>query len=102
MTKGDIAALLASIVRGEVCLVAGAREVVRYGDVLERLAPKENLVVLGFESETDDVPLGDVRKLWDPSALAVLEREVADYVKEVGDEVKRACGVMLERLASSC
>lgn len=35
--------------------------------------------IIAIESETDDIPLGDVRKLWDKDALKEKDKEIKEY-----------------------
>lgn len=60
----------------------------------------EYQVVLGFESETDDIPVGALRRLWSPSSLERLDREVSTYEDDVGESVQQACVIMLSRVLS--
>ena len=38
---------------------------------------EDRRLIIGIESETDDLPVGEVRKLWTPDALETKDVEIA-------------------------
>ncbi len=56
------------------------------------------LVVRGVESETDDLPSGTQRELWEPSALSLLDAERHEYWRHVESSVREACAQLVEIL----
>jgi hypothetical protein len=81
------------ILAGEVGLIEGVRHLAGIGHRLVRDSGADpDFSVLGAgESETDDLPVGEVRAHWDPTALALKDREIADYESRVRDAVLAAC-----------
>jgi hypothetical protein len=68
-----------SILDGRVSVIAGARQIHELcsGHVgLDQRDPDINTFV-GIDSETDDLPIGDVRRYWAPDALAQKDVEIA-------------------------
>ena len=82
-----------AILAGEVGLIEGVRHLTGIGHALVRdFWDDPDFSVLGaVDSETDDLPVGQVREHWDPAALAVKDREIADYESTVRDAVLAAC-----------
>ena len=63
------------------------------------LASEEDFnLVRGIESETDDLPLGRVRELWDSTALANKDSEIARCESLWRDQFRAACERILHRL----
>jgi len=63
------------------------------------LATQDDLnLVIAIGSETDDLPLGSVRELWDPNALIEKDREIARCNELWGDKLRGVCGRILSRL----
>jgi len=54
--------------------------------------------IAGFESETDDYPLGSMRNLYSGSKLKQLDAEVGDYAKELWPVIVRSCERLLAAL----
>ena len=88
-----------AILEGEVGLIDGVRHLARIGHGLVRdFWGDPDFSLLGaVDSETDDLPVGQVRGPWDPAALAVKDREMADYESRVRDAVLAACRSIRER-----
>lgn len=54
--------------------------------------------ITGFESETDDYPLGSLRNQYSRQKLERLDSEVGDYVKESWPVIVRSCKKLLAAL----
>jgi hypothetical protein len=82
-----------TILGGEVGLIQGVRHLTAIGHRrLRDFWADPDFSVLGVvDSETDDLPVGQVRAHWNPAALAVKDREIADYESKVRDAVLAAC-----------
>ena len=75
----NIAQIAQAILDGRVSIIAGARQIRRFcgGHAgLDERDPDLNTFV-GIDSETDDLPIGDVRQYWAPDALARKDLEIA-------------------------
>jgi hypothetical protein len=87
------------VLDGQTGVIDAARTLVLLLRRSPELASKEDFnLVRAIESETDDLPLGQVRELWDPAALANKDREIARCESLWRDEVRAACGRILQRL----
>jgi hypothetical protein len=59
------------------------------------------LVLAALDSETDDLPVGAQRKLWDPKALAARDKIVSQLEGEVREYVEAACRNIVRRFSAS-
>jgi hypothetical protein len=55
------------------------------------------LAFVAVDSELDDVPLGSVRELWEPTALAEKDRKRDRYLGETREGLLSACRGLIER-----
>jgi Protein of unknown function (DUF2489) len=57
---------------------------------------EDRTLIIAIESETDHLPVGEVRKLWAPSALDVMDKEIALceelYKRQFLEACKRIAG----------
>lgn len=86
------------IIGGDVGLIQGCRSIVRMGRQSEGVRQDLFGVFRLVDSETDDVPMGDVRSLWDPRALAAKDQAVAEYLERVRPLVLEACERLIGKL----
>ena len=82
-----------AILAEEVGLIEGVRDLtsIGYGLVRDFWDDPDFSVLAAVNSETDDLPVGQERGHWDPAALAVKDREIANYESIVRDAVLTAC-----------
>lgn len=88
----------ADMLEGRVGLLIGSRKLrsLLFEFGVERLGP-ELLVFTAIDSETDALPIGDVRQYWDEGALRQLAPEIQNaerWAREVGSP---ACVVLIRR-----
>jgi hypothetical protein len=92
-----------AILKGELGIIEGAR-------LLSTLAPDlvadwkvdpDFLVLAALDSETDDLPVGAQRKLWDATALAERDATVSQIEGEARQNVEAACRNILRRFEAS-
>lgn len=86
------------ILAGETGLIEGCRALssMRWefgADVRDRFTP-----FVAIDSETDDLPIGAVRDLWQPDALARKDLEISRCEQLYGTQVAEACMVLIESL----
>ena len=99
-TKSRIATLAAGISEGSVGLLEGIRNMAPLIRRLERKNEAYFLPILAIESETEDVPTGEARKLWEPLALRRKEAEVEVYLEKVREVVLDSCKKIREELGN--
>ena len=91
----DIAEAMLS---GKMDLISGARSLcsLRYD-----IGATDNPVffpIVGFESDTDDYPIGEQRQLYSQILLQEMDKEIQEYVEESRPSVLEACRDILEML----
>jgi hypothetical protein len=72
-----IRAVATQLLSGEIGMIAGARELKQFRDGVEPDLGKLLDVFVGLDSETDHLPIGDQRTIWDSEALKQNELEIA-------------------------
>jgi len=95
--RAKVVAVARSILAGEVGIVAGARQ---FGRVTHRVgvgSDPDFIFFIGVDSETDHLPLGDVRQHWNPDALLAKDAELADYETRVRERAFAACRSLIEK-----
>ena len=79
--KQKVVELSQDIIDGRIGIIEGSRRIndCRYKLQLEN--DQDFLTVTGIDSETDHMPLGEVRKLWSPDALIEKDKEISENEK---------------------
>jgi hypothetical protein len=72
-----ILVLTKDLVAGKLGVIAAARELGTFHDEVEPEVGEILAVFVGIDSETDALPIGDVRSLWDPEVLKLKDPEIA-------------------------
>ena len=92
-----------AVLDGKMGIIEGARQ-------LSTLAPDlvpdwkvdpDFLVLAALDSETDDLPVGKERKLWDGTALAERDPVISQIEADAKQEVEVACRNILRRFDSA-
>ena len=82
----EIVRIARRILDGSVGIIAGAREMMEVRFLSHSKEKEEDyLVFLGIDSETDHLPVGEVRKHWSAHALAEKDieiKEAEDFFRE--------------------
>ena len=97
------AALASEVLAGSVGLIEGARTLWRLGSyiVQDTALDKDFVVLVGFDDETDHLPVGAERSNWDPVALMGKDREIAEYEEMWGPKVRAACQSIVARFGAA-
>lgn len=76
-SRGKIAEAATAMLEGKMSFIEGARRIcgLRFKAELSNSDP-DIVPFVAIDSETDALPLGDVRQLWAPDALAKLQPEI--------------------------
>ena len=99
--RQKIAQIAQRVLDGSIGIIAGAREIhsLCSGHVgLDERDPDLNTFV-GIDSETDDLPIGEVRKHWALDALAKKDLEIARYEAMYRDSALEAAARLVARFA---
>jgi Elongation factor Tu C-terminal domain len=95
--RGKVVAVARSILAGEVGIVAGARQFVRATHRVGVGSDQDFRFFIGVDSETDHLPLGEVRQRWNPDALLAKDAELADYEARVRERAFAACRSLIQK-----
>jgi hypothetical protein len=91
--------IVRAVLSRQIGVLEGARALLPHLREQPDLASAEDFnLTRGIESETDDLPLGSVRELWDPDALTEKDKEIARCEELWGDQFRGACERILLRL----
>jgi hypothetical protein len=87
------------LVEGRIGVIAAARELRQFYGEEAQLADLL-LTFVGIDSETDDLPVGGVRKEWSRDALERKDREIAAAEQLYRDRAMNAAAALVRLLAS--
>jgi hypothetical protein len=95
--RREMVSIARDILNGAVGIVAGARKIasMRFGSATEN--DKDVLVFVGIDSESDDLPIGDVRRHWNSEALKAKDAELRSFEARVKESAFRACERIIAR-----
>ena len=85
------------ILDGSIGIVAGARQItrLRFGSTAEN--DSDVLVFIAIDSETDHLPLGDVRRHWSAEALRAKDEELRGFEDWAREHTFKACKSLIAR-----
>ncbi len=82
---------------GELGIVAGARQLATWRFDVGADRDPDFTFFVGIDSETDDIPVGDVRARWNPEALKTKDAELQRFEASVRDKALQACQKLIEK-----
>jgi hypothetical protein len=85
-----------AILSGRVGIVEASRELACLGHTPDVMNEEIHNVFVGACSESDHLPIGAVRDLWNPQVLEEKDREIADIEARWKDRILAACKSILE------
>ena len=89
-----------AIIRGDLGLIEGSRRLCEIRAEHGSLRDDADFgVFVAIESETDHLPIGDVRAHWSPDALLVKDREIRAAEEFYRESAIAACRRLIERFA---
>ena len=89
---------LNAMLRGELDLILGCRTLVSLRNTLDRYLIFFKCFV-GVDSETDDMPLGEMRGLCSPEYLKQKDKEKVDFLLTESPKIISACRVLFKVLS---
>ena len=98
--EARIVSVAKGMLSGEIDIVEGCRLIsALQGDVNDR---DESLFtpMIAVASETEDVPLGKLRLLWDKAALAKIDLRNNAYLDRVRGEIMVTCKRLIQKYAA--
>jgi hypothetical protein len=101
-TRQQVRQIVDALLAGRIGAILAARMLLPFIHADDSLASTEDRnLIIGIDSETDDLPVGDVRAEWDPGVLAEKDREIAKCESHWGESMKRACERILLQSSQS-
>ena len=99
LVKQNIVRTAERIVGEEIDMVDGCRRLHRLFNSLDRSEWDMELFdpISAFESETEDLPVGELRSMWNQQALARKEAEAKPYLDSAKDWIFEACRGLINR-----
>ena len=99
--SNKIVEIARNILSGEVGIVAGAR---KFGGVRHQVGDDHDPDFLFFtavDSETDHLPIGEVRQHWNSEVLRAKDAELAAYEAEVRERAFEACRRLIQKYSTT-
>jgi hypothetical protein len=96
-TLAEIVEVTEAILSEHLDLVTGCRKLSR---LLQRLGASNQAfaAIIGFESETDDYPLGEARQSYSAEYLERVDKQVAEYSERARASVLAACSDLVAKI----
>jgi hypothetical protein len=97
LASAKIVAIAQRILSGELGIVAGARQLsgLRFDVDAER--DSDFIFFVGVDSETDHLPVGEVRSRWSVDALKAKDQELQAYEASVRESAFEVCRSLIQR-----
>jgi hypothetical protein len=92
-----IVAAARSILSGELGIIAGARQLSGLGDGVGADRDPDFRFFVGIDSESDHMPIGEVRQHWNPEALRVKDAEVAKVEALYREQAFEICRKLIQK-----
>jgi hypothetical protein len=89
--KREIVKTATLVITGELDLVRGCRKLSQLSGSIHPLNGNIFNTIIGFESETDDYPLDEVRDTYERTYLEKLDRELLEYSNRMRVNILNAC-----------
>jgi hypothetical protein len=96
-----VVAAAKSILSGELGIVAGARQLAKWRFDVGAEDDPDFMFFVGVDSETDHLPVGDVRSRWNAEALRQKDEELRNFEATFRDGALGACQRLLQRYENS-
>jgi len=80
-----------AVLRGEISILEAARVLASTLRETDLADTKTHLFFVGVSSESDDLPIGAVRKYWSPESLKRKDQEIAAYESRIREQFMSAC-----------
>jgi len=95
--RKEMAKVARQILDGKIGIVIAAREINRLRLSSQTERDKDVLVFVGIDSETDHLPLGEIRKLWNAEVLKKKDEELKNYEVKVEERAFAACKNLISK-----
>ncbi|HWX94046.1 MAG TPA: hypothetical protein VNY29_15570 [Terriglobales bacterium] len=86
-----------AVLSGRMGVLKACRELATLGHTPGVMSEEIHNVFVGADSETDHLPIGAVRELWDSEVLLEKDREIAEMEARWKDRVLAACKKIVDQ-----
>ena len=93
----DVVAVARSILSGSIGVVAGARRLSRLRFDVRAEDDPDFTFFVGVDSQTNHLPVGEVRRHWSADALRAKDEELRDYEASVRERAFEMCRSLLQK-----
>ena len=80
-----------AVLDGRTTVLEAVRKLVSLAHTDAIADVEDRKLIIGIESETDHLPVGEARRLWAPSALEIKDAEIADCEEFYRPQFLEAC-----------
>jgi hypothetical protein len=95
--------LAQAVLDGRMTVLEGARALVSLAHTDAVPDAEDRKLIIAVDSEIDDLPIGEVRKLWAPDSLKEKDLEIAGAEELYRDDFLQACGrITMARSSNHC
>ena len=98
LAESQILSLAKQFLGGQLGVIAASRELSPLRHEVEAELAEALLVFTGIDSETDTLPIGDVRHHWSPEALGRKDREIMEVENFYRQQATEAASRLLQLL----
>lgn len=99
-TRRQVVETAQAMLDGQLDFLAGSRRLAALRHEVDVAGSDADfLVFVGIDSETDALPLGEVRRHWSPEALAKLESEIQNAEEWAARVGRSACQLLIARFS---
>jgi hypothetical protein len=95
--SAKIVSLARGVLAGQVGIVAASRQFAAWRFDVGGEHEPDFVFFVSVDSETDHLPVGDVRLYWSPDVLRAKDDELRDFEASVRNEAFLVCRSLLER-----
>ncbi len=86
-----------AILKRELGIIEGARKLSSYRFKVKAKDDKDFIFFVGLDSETDQLPIGDVLRQWNPDVLKQKKAEIEGYERSIEQEAFAACNNLITK-----
>lgn len=98
--KSELKELALKLINNEIYFIEGIRAVKDRLDVII-LDDEDINLFRGIDSDTDDVPVGENRKLWNKESLQKIDDELVGYIDNIKPRVYEVCRKIIKIIEES-
>jgi len=95
--QSEVVSTARGILSGAIGIVEGARQLTKLGHALGVDRDPEFIFFVGVDSETDHLPVGEVRRHWAADALQRTDEELRGCESFFRDRAFRVCQSLIQR-----